>query len=62
MYHLQQDMIEWCKENFGLGGGWVEDEVSHWSVSSAFGNTFFKFKREADATLFALRWVNGRDN
>ena len=55
-YHLQGEMVKWCKENIGKGG-WLQAEGAVWSVDSAFGTTFFKFVNESDATLFRLRWA-----
>jgi hypothetical protein len=54
-YHEIETMIKWCYEHFG-GGGWLPSPGCSWSVESAFGNTFFIFKNEKDATIFALRW------
>lgn len=54
-YHEIETMIKWCYEHFG-NGGWLAQPNSKWSVESGFGNTFFMFKNEQDATLFALRW------
>lgn len=54
-YHRQNDMIAWCHENLG-DGGWLARPDNSWAVECAFGNTFFKFKNEQDAVLFALKW------
>jgi hypothetical protein len=54
-YHEVETMIKWCYEHFGEGG-WLAKPGSKWSVDSGFGNTFFIFKNEKDATIFALRW------
>jgi hypothetical protein len=56
-YHLQKDMINWCREQFGDGsvyGG--RGAVERWSMDSAFGHTVFYFRNEADAVVFSLRW------
>jgi hypothetical protein len=54
-YHEIETMVKWCYEHFG-DGGWLADPKCSWAVGSAFGNTFFSFKNEKDATIFALRW------
>lgn len=53
-YHLINDMVTWCYENFG-DGGLLANHDNSWAAESAFGNTFFKFKNEHDLSLFALR-------
>ena len=61
-YHLQDQMYKWCKEC--LGPGYFHFKVksdARWSMSSMFGNTEFKFVDEKDATMFALRWLNGQN-
>lgn len=55
-YHEIQYMISWCHLQFG-DGGWLASPSCTWATESAFGNTFFKFKNEEDATMFALRWT-----
>lgn len=55
-YHKRNDMVQWCHENLG-DGGWLSHQGYAWAVESAFGNTFFKFEHEHDATLFALKWM-----
>lgn len=68
-YHLQKTMIAWCEEHIGPGS-WIfnqspkdwtglsaaNGEPAVWTISSVFGNTFFAFKDEKDATMFSLRW------
>jgi hypothetical protein len=54
-YHQVNDMVRWCKDTFG-DGGWLAREHDTWACESAFGRTTFKFKRDADYTLFLLRW------
>lgn len=62
-YHLQDDMQHWCKENIGPGK-WSHGEVQNWEgmdnnrwvIWSMFGSTFFQFRQESDAVLFALKW------
>lgn len=66
-YHLQSEMTKWCEEFLGKnadGRNWIignyEDEnewhTRTWALSSMFGNTFFYFKNESDATAFTLKW------
>lgn len=66
-YFLHHEMIAWCDEFIGKNPSyrtWVYQEpgdwrgLGTWCVSSVFGNTFFYFKHEQDATLFALRWAS----
>lgn len=63
MYHLQADMVDWCKQHIGDGGWkWGSNQIDgKWNVVSAFGTTFFNFVNPADATAFALRWCNKDD-
>jgi len=61
-YHLQEQMINWCKNNIGPGSWFKNEPGNVWSVSSMFGSTFFVFNRDEDATAFVLRWVDGRDD
>lgn len=64
-YHLQREMEEWCNTYIGENPrytNWVYSEPKEWEglgtwcLASMFGTTFFYFKNEADATLFALKW------
>lgn len=64
-YHLQREMISWCQAQFDTDSRnwyWASsapeswDDLEKWCISSAFGKSFFYFKNEADATMFALRW------
>ena len=58
-YHLQDEMVAWCREHVGLGSWWNSLPAlpagQDWSIQYIFGRTTFWFKRESDATLFALR-------
>lgn len=67
-YHLQRQMEEWCTEHISQNpryknwvfmkpkdGEW--EGLGQWCMDSAFGNTFFYFKNESDATMFTLRWA-----
>lgn len=54
-YHLINAMVGWCHEHFG-NGGWLAHPDDRWAIKTAFGNSFFQFKHEEDATMFALRW------
>ena len=64
-YHLQHEMEMWCTKHISenpIYRNWVSSKpkewegLGNWAMSSMFGNTFFYFKNEADATAFALRW------
>lgn len=63
-YHLQRDMMAWCKENVGLGG-WKQSPTLLfpnqdqwvWTIESGFGTTFFTFVNEADGTKFREVWL-----
>jgi hypothetical protein len=55
-YHQINDMVRWCKDNIG-DGGWLAGDHDWWACEGAFGNTTFKFKRDADHTMFLLRWA-----
>lgn len=61
-YYLQDEMVLWCRNHLGKGGWGVglDDTDNLWMVFSAFGNTCFQFRNEADATMFRLRWSDGR--
>jgi hypothetical protein len=62
-YHLQGDMERWCRQNIGPGQ-WTCGELNTWKgmtdrqwiIWSMFGSTFFQFRQESDAVLFALKW------
>ena len=54
-YHEIQNMISWLMANVGHGG-YLDDPEGLWKIEQAFGNSFFTFVEEKDATLFALRW------
>lgn len=59
-YHRLRDMEQWCLDNIGNGGyGTVKgtnDLV--WAYMTMFGNTTVYFRRDTDATLFALKWLS----
>lgn len=54
-YHEIQEMISWLMANVGHGG-YLDDPEGLWRIEQAFGNSFFRFKRDRDATIFALKW------
>ena len=54
-HHLQNEMVRWCEENIGPGG-WLNEPYYIWHVRAVFGNTFFMFEHQKDATAFSLRW------
>jgi len=66
-YHLQNDMQKWCKEYIGPGGWGNPEPINDieyfdrdnlkWYIDCMFGNTFFFFRNDRDATLFMLRWL-----
>ena len=62
-YHEQEDMKNWCVEQFGRGAraGSILDVIEHpairWTHDSRFGYISFDFKSELDYTWFALRWL-----
>lgn len=49
------EVFQWCKENIGVEG-WAWD-VTYMNDSTPF-ITVFEFRRERDATMFALKWLN----
>ena len=55
-YHLQNDMVSWCQENFGYGHWNQNIGENKWSVESMFGHTHFYFRDGKDAVLFQLKW------
>jgi hypothetical protein len=64
-YHLQREMETWCEENINNNApyrNWTSfaptlwEDMGTWCIASAFGNTFFYFKNESDATAFTLKW------
>lgn len=62
-YHLQDEMQNWCMRHFG-NGEWTSGPVKtwmgmhfiNWVIWCQFGTTFFQFRQESDAVLFALKW------
>lgn len=55
-YHLQNDMVDWCREQFGYGHWNRNIGENKWSVESMFGYTHFHFRDPQDAILFTLKW------
>lgn len=55
-YHLQNDMVDWCREKFGYGNWNHNIGENKWSIESMFGYTHFYFRDEKDAVLFTLTW------
>lgn len=60
-YHLQDEIIGWCKQTLGPGG-WnrslvLDDTGAVWRVDSMFGSTQFWFKEERHYLLFCLKWL-----
>ncbi len=55
-YHLQNDMADWCREQFGPGHWNRTLGDNRWSIESMFGHTHFHFRDSKDAMLFALKW------
>ena len=65
-YSLHRVKEEWCTENIGQGTwgnpkDWVNGWPTKykWTMNTIFGNSFFYFKEESDATMFILRWGPG---
>lgn len=60
-YHLQDEMVAWCRENVGLGSWWNSLPAlpagQDWSIQCIFGRTTFWFKQDSDAVLFSLKWL-----
>lgn len=56
-YHLQNKMIEWCRNAFGPEM-WCnpKDHTNSWGWDSAFGHTVYYFKNEQDFVHFSLVW------
>lgn len=70
-YHLQGVMINWCNKHVGVNppnDDWAWNTIKEWDregpwcIQSAFGNTWFYFKNDSDATMFALRWADSNDD
>ena len=55
------DMLKWCEDNIGQGRVEVEpgkiDVDDMWYSFSWYGYWNFWFRKETDATAFALRWA-----
>ena len=59
-YHQQQLMVSWCKQYLGKDDGWgsyKKDGKDRWGIDAGFGNTFFYFRDEEDASAFVLVWM-----
>lgn len=58
-FHLQDEMIKWCRTNLGEGGwgSYNKAGIKQWSVESMFGSTFFYFRNPHDAMMFKLVWA-----
>jgi hypothetical protein len=55
-YHEIDIIRAWCIQQFGYAV-WHRKDEDRWSWESSFGNTGFYFRDEADASLFALKWL-----
>ena len=61
-YHLIREIEQWCFDNIGAGD-WTtqpdfrEDSTLMWGINQMFRTTFICFRRDADATLFTLKWM-----
>lgn len=53
-YHRQDELQDWCTEHFGEQSTGTD---LRWYRKFAFGTQFYYFKREQDASMFALRWL-----
>lgn len=53
-YHIHNEIIEWCKEQYGYGSGYS----NRWHWSELFGHTFITFYTEKDRNWFLLKWAN----
>jgi hypothetical protein len=61
-YHEQNDMIEWCRLQFGPGlwssrpypDDWTS--TANWTIHSMFGRTTFAFRTREAYNWFVLRW------
>lgn len=61
VYHLNEGMVAWCRENIGKGG-WVlnrgiDSDSWLWEIESAFGYTGFSFKNQSDKEKFIAEWM-----
>ena len=67
-YSLHPAKEQWCRNHIGKGmwgipRDWkdgINSADARWSINSVFGETFFYFKEEKDATMFILRWGAGK--
>jgi hypothetical protein len=55
-YHLISEMTKWLRDNIGPGG-YSPAPDAKWHIESGFGNTWYTFENDSDASLFALRWL-----
>jgi hypothetical protein len=60
-FHEAQEMSLWLIDHYGRGMWYrhamVENNDCRWAQESAFGITWFYFRNQEDATMFALRWA-----
>ena len=64
LYHLHEQMQNWCSSKFGPGN-WINERVVKdwegmqvdWTIHSMFGITTLCFKEPKHCTLFILRWL-----
>ena len=57
----QQDQrYKWCEAQLGKGAYFdsraFSDPEVQWAVDQSYGNIYFTFRNDRDATLFTLRW------
>lgn len=64
-YHLQNEMIDWCKKNIGCGGWYAhigsQDQLKdsdQWGCWWMLGAGRFVFRTEDQLKLFADNWSN----
>lgn len=56
----QDQRYLWCEQQIGKGAYFDSrafwDPAVLWCVDTSYGNIYFTFRNERDATLFVLRW------
>lgn len=59
--HKQPDAERWCREQFGKRWNVIDQRDGRWACFWAGANSHwlyrFCFAQEADAMMFALKWV-----
>lgn len=57
-YPVQDEIIEWCRKNIGVGGWYPSPGDKHflWAIENSFGHISISFRNQKDFVWFSLIW------